>query len=131
MSFTPEEKVRIRHHLGYLNVTASATFALGVPAAVETQFLIESAMDKVLPEAMTLARRLLSILDGIEGQMICDHELLAVAVVGEITLRPDEQEALDKRYQYWRNALANVLGTYPNPWDKRFANSGVNVSVSH
>lgn len=129
MSFTPEEKVKMRHHLGYLNVTQSATFVLGLPQAVETQFIIENAMNLVLPEAETEARRHIGILDSIEEQMVCDHDLLAVNKVGEIEVREDEQEALDKRYHHWRNALANVLGIYPNPWDRRFSHSGVNVPV--
>ena len=130
MGFSPGEKVKIRHHLGYLNVTNAATFALGVPQAIETQFIIENAMNLVLPEAEVEARRHLSILDGIEEQQICDHELLAVTKVGEIDVRGDEQEALDKRYQHWRNALANIMGVIPNPFDKRFQ-GGINVSVRH
>ena len=130
MSFSPGEKVKIRHHLGFLNVTNAATFSLGVPQAVETQFIIENAMNLVLPEAEVEARRHLSILDGLETQMVCDHELLAVEQVGEIKVRKDEQEALDKRYEHWRNALANVMGVIPNPFDKRFQ-GGVNVPVRH
>jgi len=134
MSFSDYEKVRIRHHLGYLNVGASATFVLGTPAAVETQFLIESAMNKVLPEADVLARELLARCDSIEGQMMDNQDLLAVEQVDEIKVRQDEFQALLKRYHYHRNGLANVLGIYPNPFDKRFASSGgggINVSVQH
>lgn len=130
MSFTPEEKVKIRHHLGYLNVTNAATFVLGIPQAVETQFIIERAFDLVLPEALTEARRHISICDSIESQMICDHDLLAVKKVGEIETREDEHDKLRREYDHWRNALANVLGIYPNPFDKRFT-GGANVRVSH
>lgn len=128
--FTEEEKVRIRHHLGYLNVAASATFVLGSPAAVETQFIIETAMNKVLPEAETMARNLIARCDFVENQMVENQELLAVEAVGEITVRKDEFSALQVRYNYWRNALANALGIYPNPFDKRFA-GGLNVTVQH
>lgn len=131
MAFTPQEKVKIRHHLGFLNVTNAATFSLGIPQAVETQFIIERAMDLVLVEAEVEARRHVSILDRIEGQMVEDHDLLAVEKVGEITIRKDEQNQLRKEYEYWRNALANVMGIYPNPWDKRFGINPVNVPVRH
>lgn len=130
MSLTDEEKVKIRHHLGYLNVSAVQTFVLGSPAAVETQFIIEGAMTKVLDAALPEVRRHLVILDQIEAQMVEDHELLAVSQVGEIAVRPDEQQALDLRYQRWRQSLANLLGVYPNPFDKRYG-SRVNVPVSH
>ncbi len=131
MGFTPEEKVKIRYHLGYMNVEESATFELGVPAAVETSFIIESAMDKVLVVAESKVRDHLATLDGIESQMVCDHDLLAVESVGDIKIRADEQEMLDKRYQRWQNALANILGVYPNPFDKRFAQGGLNAPVRH
>ena len=134
MSFSDVEKTRIRHHLGYLNVAASQTFVLGAPAAVETQFLVEGAMNRVLPEAEVLAREFVAKCDAAEQQMTENQELLAVTQVGEIGVRPDEFEQLLKRYQYWRSALANVLGIYPNPFDKRFGPGGagsINVPVQH
>lgn len=134
MSFSEEEKVRIRHHLGYLNVAQAQTFSLGSPAAVETQFLIEGAMNKVLPQAESLARDLIAKCDAVEAQMMENQELLVAEQVDEIKVRQDEFEALTKRYHYWRNGLANVLGIYPNPFDKRFASTGgggINVRVTH
>lgn len=133
MGFTAQEKVRIRHHMGYLNVTNAATFVLGLPQAVETQFIIENAMNLVKVEAEVEARRLVSVLDSIEEQMVGDHELLAVDQIGEVKVRATEQEALTKRYLYWQAALSNLLGVNPNPFDRRFAGAmgGINVPVSH
>lgn len=133
MPFTDQEKVKIRHHLGYLNVTNSATFALGIPQAVETQFIIENAMNLVPPAAEGEVRRHITILNSIEDLMVCGHEHLAVDSIGEIDIREDEQEALTKRYRYWARSMANLMGTYPNPFDKRFDSSGhrVNVPVRH
>lgn len=127
------EKVKIRMHLGYHNVAAASTFALGLPAAIETQFIVEGAMEKILPAAENEVRRHIAILDGIEAQMVCDHELLAVNQLGEITIRSDEQEALDKRYLRWRKGLANLLCVVPNPFDPRYpsAGAGINVPVHH
>ena len=138
MAFTEDEKVRIRHHLGFLNVQQASVFVLGVPAAVETQFLIEGAMGRVLPQAEAKARSLLDQLDGMEQQIFDDTELLAVTQVDEIGIRQDEYEAILKRYHFFRNGLANVLGVYPNPFDKRFydatgggGGNGINVPVRH
>ena len=130
MAFTEYEKTRIRYHLGFLNVAASATFVLGTPAAVETQFLVESAMNKVLPEAEVLVRDLVAKCDAVEGQIADNQELLAVTAVDEIQVRQDEFEALQKRYHYWRNGLANCLGIYTNTFDKRFA-GGLNARVNN
>jgi|TARA_Y100000034_G_scaffold121294_1_gene165329 hypothetical protein len=135
MPFTDEEKVRIRHHLGYLNVQRAQTFVLGVPAGVQTQFIIEGAMDRVLIEAEPEARRLIAVLDTLESQLICDLELLAVDKVGEIIIRKTEMKELWKQYQKWQGALSNIMGIYPNPFDKRFegigVGAGVNVRVQH
>lgn len=136
MAFTDQEKVKIRHHLGFLNVGAAQTFELGVPSAVETQFLIEGAMDKVMPAAEPEARRLIGILDTIECQMVGDLELLAVNKIGELEVRKEEQAQLRDNYKYWRAALANLLGTYPNPFDKRYGmgsdvGASINVPVHH
>lgn len=131
-TLTDRERVKIRHHLGYLNVQNAQTFVLGVPAAVDTQFLIEGAFDKVLPEALGEVRRHLVMLDNVEAQIAENQELLAVTKVGEISVRQDEFEALLVRYDYWRNGLSNLLGVYPNPWDKRrIAGPGINVRVRH
>lgn len=129
MSFSDQEKVKIRHHLGYLNVTNAATFVLGIPQAVETQFIIERAMNLVPAAAEGEVRRHVSILGGLEDLMVCGHEHLAIDSIGEIDVRADEQEALTKRYQYWQNSLANLLGIYPNPFDKRFSAAGARVNV--
>lgn len=132
MSLSEPEKVRIRHHLGYLNVAASQTFVLGTPAGVETQFLVEGAMNKILPEAEVLVREMIAKCDGVEAQMSENQELLAVTQVDEIGVRQDEFEQLKKRYDWWRNGLCNAMGIYSNPFDKRMGpGGGVNVPVRH
>jgi hypothetical protein len=129
MPFTAEEKVRIRHHCGFLNVAEAYTFVLGTPSSVETQFIIEGALDRVLEAAMFEARRIVRILDKIEGQMDEDLELLAVTELGEIGINQKEQSQLTDRYDYWVASLCNLLGIERNPFDKRLATRGVNVSV--
>ncbi len=132
-ALTPEEKVRIRHHLGYLNVQEAYTFVLGTPAGVETQFLIEGAMDRLLPTAVPLVRELVSKCDATEAQRFESQENLVAAQVGSITLRGrEEQRDLAHSYDHWRNALANALGTTPNPYDLRPDHGlagGLNVPV--
>lgn len=131
---TEEEKVKVRHHLGYLNVGAAQTFVLGVPAGVETQFMIEGAMDRVNPAALGEVRRILAVLSQLEDQAIGDAELLMVSKVGSIDIRPDELKRVWEQYLIHRDALANLLGTYPNPFDRRFsggAAGGINTTVNH
>lgn len=119
MALTEEEKVRVRHHLGFLNVVEAQTFVLGTPAGVETQFIIEGAMNRVKEEALPLLRRMLSYLDLTEEQMVTDQDVMVVDQIGEITVRKEQQKQLRQVYKYWQQSLANVLGVYPNPFDKR------------
>lgn len=130
MPLTDQEKVKLRHHTGYLNVGEAATFVLGTPAGVETQFIIESAFDRVLEVALPEIRRHMQILDGIEEQMVTDHELLAVEKLGEITVNTKEQEKLTRRYDYWVESLCNLLGAYRNPFDRRLGSRGINAKVA-
>lgn len=116
---TEEEKVRIRHHLGFLNVGQASTFVLGTPASVDVSFIIENAFTKILPAALSLVRELLARCDATEGQLFDDQPNLAVDKVCEIELRKDEMQQLDMRYERWRQALANAMGIYCNPYDKR------------
>jgi hypothetical protein len=128
-SFTPEEKVKVRHHLGYLNVQESQTFVLGVPAGVQTQFIIEGAMNRLIEAALPEARRQIAILDGFEEQMVEDAELMAIEQIDTIRVNQKEQAQLRDTYDYWRRALANLLGVVPNPYDQRFAGGGINAPV--
>lgn len=132
--FNEEEKAMIRHHLGYQNVSAVSTFALGVAAGVETNFIIERAMELVKPSAAPIVRRLIATLDQIETQMVDDIELLAITSLGEIDIRVTEQRDLRDQYLYWGGALANCIGAIRNPFDMRFSTSGaagINVSVNN
>lgn len=129
MPLTEDEKVKVRHHTGYLNVAEASTFVLGTPASVETQFIIEGAMNRVLEVALPELRRHLQILDGIEEQMVEDHELLAVESLGEITVNTKEQTKLTQRYDYWVNSLCNIMGVVRNPFDKRLGSGGAGINA--
>lgn len=129
---TREEKVRARHHLGFLNVSEVYTFVLGTPAAVETQFAIEGALNRILPEAMPLFRELLAKCDATEAQRFDDQDALVATRVGSIELSGRKgQIAQAMQYDYWRQGLANCLGIYTNPFDKRLDLSagGINTRV--
>ncbi len=137
-ALTEAEKVQIRHHLGYLNVQEAATFVLGTPAGVETQFIIEGAFNRVLEAALPLIRKHIQRLDTTEEQMVCSQESMEVNQLGEIQLNNQgehrNQRELRRAYNYWADSLANLLGVYRNPFDKRTGNyglKGMNVRVQH
>lgn len=130
---TEEERVRARHHLGYLSVEAAQTFVLGIPAAVQTQFMIEGALNRILPQAVELFRQLLCRLDGIEAEVFCGVDLASVDKLDSIDIRSDRLETLAKYYLLAAEALSNLLGVPRNPWDMRTwlqgASGAINVSV--
>ena len=53
---TLEEKARVRKHGGWPNISAASTFFLGNPAAMEPFFILEAAMDAIIPSAEFLLR---------------------------------------------------------------------------
>lgn len=130
---TEEEKNRARHHMGYPEVEAVSTFALGVPAAMQTNFMIEGAMQRInaSPGAVERFRQLLCRMDGVENELECGMDLASVDRIDTIEVRSDRVNELGKYYRYWQTSLANLLGIVPNPWDQRsFAHEpSVNVSV--
>jgi|WetSurMetagenome_2_1015567.scaffolds.fasta_scaffold57238_4 hypothetical protein len=131
MAFTEHEKSRIRHHLGYPIVASITTFALGVPMAIEPSFMLESAMDKIIPGCEDVTREKIAVLDKIEQQMVEDLELLSVRKVDEIEINENELSALRKQYDYWASSLANDFRVLRNPYDFRLQTGGINVSVQH
>jgi hypothetical protein len=128
---TDEEKVRIRHHLGYLNVDEASTFAIGMPAGVETQFMIEGAFSRLLPAAIPQVRKLLRYCECTEEQRFGSQPNAAVKEVDGIVMgAAEEQNMLSKNYDHWRAALSNMFGTVPNPFDHRYAGGGLNLRVN-
>jgi hypothetical protein len=124
-----EERVRIRSHLGYLNVADAATFVLGVPSSVQTQFIVEGAMNRVLESALPLLRQILTHLDTLRGQRMEAGELLDVKRLGDIEIDPALQKKRTAEYDEWVEELANLIGAMRNPFDKRLVGRGISVPV--
>lgn len=128
---TIADKARVRRHLGYPQVTAAQTFAVGgIPAPMELNFMLEGAMDKAALESEPYLRTLLDRMDGIEAQMISDQGNLAASAVGNIRVNLDEFKMLIQQYAFWQGALSNLLAVPANPFDKRWAGAGINVPVA-
>lgn len=131
-----EDKVRARGHMGYGGVQESSTFVLGVPAAVQTAFMIEGAWSRILPSHERAFSDLLDKLDEIECQVMGNTGNLATLKVGNIEMNPREFEQLLERYRYWQGKLSNMLQVPPNPFDSRpllsgAGGGGLNVPVQH
>ena len=119
MAISEPDKNRARHHLGYGMVQQSATFQLGVPAAVQTAFMVEGTWNRILPSAEGYFRDLLEKMDKVECKIEASTEDLEVEKVGEITINLKQFEMLITRYKHWQGSLANMLQIPPNPFDQR------------
>jgi hypothetical protein len=127
---TADEKVRIRHHLGYLNVDESSTFVIGLPAGVETQFMIEGSFSRLLAAALPQVRKLLQYCECTEEQRFSSQPNAVVKEVDGIKMgAEDEQLMLSRNYDYWRAALANMFGIPPNQFDMRYGGGSLNIRV--
>jgi hypothetical protein len=125
-----ENKARARHHLGYGQVQEASTFVLGVPAAVQTAFMIEGTWSRIMASGEEHFCRLLDRLDGIEDQILEDQPNLAAEAVGTIKLNMNEFRMLLQQYSYWQGAVANLLQIPANPFDQRpfvGASGGCNI----
>jgi hypothetical protein len=132
---TPEERVSVKHHLGYPNATAIETFVLGVPAAMEPLFMLEGAMNAIAPAAEERLRETLRRLEKLDNQLEDNADAVLLSKADEVEFRENEFELLQKRYRYWQGQLCNLLGVpCANPFDARFSGSGggsINIGVSH
>jgi hypothetical protein len=128
-----QERAKVRHHLGYPNVSAMASIQLGVPKPLQTMFLVESAMDKVLEEYIPTIRERIATLDSIECQLIDGQKYLAVNRMGELEIRKEHLAMLESEYKRWAFRLAEDLGVPVYPFATRFKGSGPggagNISV--
>ena len=128
-ALTLEERAQIRDHMGFMNVSSVLTYQLGVPAAVEQSFLIEGAMNKILPEALATVRQHLEVLNTIRCAMVENLDLLSVNRVGDIEVNRKLMTEYQTQYDWWRQSLGNLLGVIPNPFDKRAFGRSLNAKV--
>lgn len=118
MALTPEERGKIRYHLGYPVVAQNTVISLGFPSGGHPAFLVEAAMNDVLPEGEPLVRRTLSECECIDAQLSdARRNRLQTAAVETIVLRSrDEIEDLEDQLDLWTDKLADILAVPKNPF---------------
>ena len=120
MPLSDGEKQKARYHLGYPALTTAASIALGVPTLTQTNFLVESALDRLLEPSLEQVRRIITIMDGIEGHLVDAQERLAAIQLEELHLREDEPDKLEAEYRRWGHRLADIVGAPINPFSLRY-----------
>lgn len=124
-----QDRERTRYHLGYLNIDPVASIQLGFPSAQQAGFLVESAMDRLIPSAVSRTIRILNELDSIELQMSSERSCLKVQQIETLKFRNDNEEPnvidlLEREYLRWAQRLADQLGVPLNLYSARFSGWG-------
>ncbi len=121
MAFTAEEKESIRYHLGYLNQTAASSLAFGQPVPLQTLFILDSAMDRVLNVAAEdRIRTMLNVLDKIECTMVEAIDRLAAKQLDTLQLNEKEIDRLEFEYYRWAGRIATQMGVPLYPYATKF-----------
>jgi len=118
--FDDADKERIRYHLGYLEVSVAASISFGIPRPLQTVFLVEQAMNNVIPAAIPRVMRYLKVLDDIEDKMVDAQDRLAATQLEDLHLREDETDKLEREYVRWASRLSDILGAPIYAYSQRF-----------
>jgi len=131
VALTPDERHRVRAHLGYLSVSPASSLYFSIPRPAQTLFLVEDAMSNLLPVAEDRVRNIINILDGVECKLVEAQDRLAATQLGDLHLRDDEPDKLEREYKRWAGRLADELGVPLYPFAIRFRGTRAgNVPVS-
>ena len=124
MALSGGEKVRIRYHLGYPNLTSGTALAAGIPFDTQFLFLLDRSMNMVLPDAEGLVRTLIGRLDQTDEEIFQTHIRMQASEVKGIKLRADEADALETEYYRQATRLADVLHVPLYQFSARFQGRG-------
>lgn len=132
MALTNAEKEACRYHLGYAGVTDAGSMTLGVPASRQTNFILEGAMTRLMPESEPRVRELLAELAKIEAELKCARGELHAARAGGVELRSLARgeritDALEAEHDRWAGRLGDVLGVPRYPYSSRDRAGGGHV----
>lgn len=124
MPLSLADRSRARYHLGYMGVSPAPSIQMGIPRAIETAFLIENSFDLLMEDQVPRVVAILDFMDKIEAQEKDGISRLRAEKLDTLTLRADEEDALNREYCKWGYKLAGILGCQPYPFSERYARNG-------
>jgi len=134
MPLQPDERARVKYHLGYLGVSNAASLSFGMARPIQTLFLVEQAMSNLLDDFLPKVRQILGIMDEVECRLVSAQSRLAAESLGDIRMREKEPDLLEDEYFRWGGRLADILGVpfyaYSNRYRGRGPARGGNIPVS-
>jgi hypothetical protein len=123
MPIDAAEKERVRFHLGYPEIQAAASIQFGIPRPMQTAFLVESAMNLIIEEAVDRVRRIIKVMDDIEMKLIESQDRLAAIQLSDLHLRDNEPDQLEHEYVRWGYRLADLIGVPVYVYSTRYRSS--------
>lgn len=110
-----QDRARVRYFMGYPNVDPHQAIQLGFPAATQAMFLVEQAMENLLPEAVERVLKIVSALEKMENQELDALCRLKAQQLGDMKLRNDNNEKTEGdmvrgEAEAWKKKLASALG---------------------
>ncbi len=130
MALTPEERQQVRYHLGFNSSQPAAAITFGIARPIQTLFLVETAMNYLLPIGENKVRQILGIMDGIECRLVDAQDRLAAKSLDNLTMRADETDALEAEYYRWGGRLADTLGVPFYAYSNRYKRHGKSYAGS-
>ena len=117
-AFTPEEKVRVRLHLGYPLQGTLRSMVAGLPTIVESNWQLESLLadGALTEETIGVCRSVLKQLDDILFVDKVDARLEhKVEAIEELRINLKHSRMLGEEYIEWQQILAQCLCVPVNP----------------
>jgi hypothetical protein len=120
MALTDAEKGRARYHMGYPSQNSAASWQLGIPRVLQAQYLVELALNLVDNNNETYVRQIIGVMDGVECKLVDAQSRLAASQIGDLKLRGDEPDKLEREYCRWGLRLSDTLAAPVNPFSERY-----------
>ena len=134
---TEADKERARYHMGYLETAFASSIVAGVPQPLQTVFLLEDALNRIVYQLATRrVRGILCTLDLIEAKMREGLCQIGVDTLGDMKLHPLRDhgmlvtDSLEREYKRWASRLADVLGAPKYLYSDRARRSGPGTNIA-
>lgn len=131
MPLTDEERVKVRYHLGFPQISPSQSLAFGAVIPTQANFLIEASMNNLIVGAEEIVRSLICTLDEIECLMRRALPDLQVSRTGGgVELDTGYNDRLEAEYNRFAGRLADVFAVPFHPYAMRFSTGLKGVAKS-
>lgn len=122
MPLTAAERIQVRYHLGFPQISPSQSLAFGSVIPTQANFLIESSMNNLLVGAEDLVRSIVCTLDEIECLMRkALPDLQVVRTGGGVELDTGYNDRLEREYNRFAGRLADIFAVPFHPYAMRFS----------